>query len=305
MIAQDLKLSIIIPTFQAARYLPDLLSSLKEQTESSTEIILVDSASTDGTAELAASGGCQVISIPQEAFRHGRARNLGARAAHGDILVFLTQDALPIGPNFLEDLIVPLREGKAAAVTARQVAYPQANPLEQFARQFNYPPQSFLRTLDDVQILGIKAYFFSDTASAVWREVFWNVGGYSEELIVNEDMFLCSALLHAGYSVAYQAQAAVFHSHDYPLSRLFQRYFDIGTFFSQAGNALQGGHTSGEGLRFNLEASRALIEKRAWVWLPRLYLESGVKFLAFQIGRWQRWLPVWLKRQLSGQRFYW
>ena len=128
-------------------------------------------------------------------------------------------------PDFLENLTVPLRERRAAAVTARQVAYPRANPLEQFARQFNYPPQSFIRTLDDVQILGIKAYFFSDTASAVWRELFWNVGGFSEELIVNEDMFLCSALLHAGYSVAYQAQAAVFHSHDYslfpPVSTLF------------------------------------------------------------------------------------
>ena len=300
-----MNLSIIIPTFQAAQFLPELLSRLYDQTVKSIEVILVDSGSTDGTADFAASKGCKVISIAHDAFRHGRARNLGARAARGEILVFLTQDALPIGPDFLDNLTIPLRNGVAVAATARQVAYPQANPLEQFARHFNYPSQPFVRTLDDINTLGIKAYFFSNTASAVWQDIFWRVGGFNEEVIVNEDMFLCSVLLHAGFSVAYQAQASVFHSHEYSLFRIFQRYFDIGIFFSQAGDALQGGNTGGEGLRFNIQASQALLSKRAWAWIPRLYFESGLKLIAFQVGRCQRLLPVWLKRKISGQRSYW
>lgn len=301
---KEWKISVIVPTLQAGLFLPRQLEALHMQNTPPSEIILVDSGSTDDTLEIAELQGCIVENIRQSEFRHGRARNIGARKAQGDVLVFLTQDAVPVFPNFLEQLCNPL-EKECAAASAKQIHYPDANPLVIFARHFNYPDQSMVRTRTDVNKLGIKAYFFSNSASAVRRDEFWSVGGFSEEVIVNEDMLLCAQLLKKGASVAYVAEALVYHSHNYSLKKLFKRYFDIGVFFSQSASQLLGAKVESEGRWFFMQAFRALANQHALHWLPLLVAESGVKYLAFQLGRQYRRFSPQICSHFSAQPQYW
>jgi rhamnosyltransferase len=298
------QISIIIPTLQAERYLPELLSSLYCQTLKPVQIIIVDSSSQDGTVNIAKEFQCKVTLIPAGEFNHGGSRNLGASMAVGDVLVFLTQDAIPVGEHFLATLVSPIAAGDAVAVTARQIANPMSSPLEIFARHFNYPEISHIRSLQDLPRLGIKTYFFSNTASAIDRGIFEQLGGFSGDLIVNEDMDLCFRVIQAGYQVAYQSEAVVCHSHEYSLSQLFRRYFDIGVYFS-LNPSLQQINTHHEGQRFFRMAVRFLAGKKALSFIPRLLVESSVKLLAFQIGLANRHIPVSINRTLSGQPNYW
>ena len=114
--------SVIIPTLNGAQELPPLLKSLSEQENvGQVETIVVDSGSTDGTPELAEEYGSVIVRIAPEDFSHSRARNLGASLAHGDYLLFMTQDALPESRSFLADMVSALEKQDSAAASCRQV----------------------------------------------------------------------------------------------------------------------------------------------------------------------------------------
>lgn len=96
------ELSVIIPAFNEVgylpRYLPTVIAALRHwenTTGAAGEIVVVDNASTDDTADVAASYGARVVS---ESVRNiGKVRNTGARAARGRLLFFADADvALPL-----------------------------------------------------------------------------------------------------------------------------------------------------------------------------------------------------------------
>lgn len=299
------RISVIIPTWQAEPYLPALLSRLREQTRMPDEILVIDSSSTDATVDIARAAGCMVRVIPKAQFDHGGTRNLAASIALGDILIFLTQDALPCDAGFVAALTAPLRDGRASAAGGRQVPRPDATPPERFAREYNYPAVSRLRTLDPTVPPRLKTFYFSNVCSAVRREVLEAVGGFPERAVLNEDMFLCARLLRAGHRVAYEAEAAVFHSHDYSLGEQFRRYFDIGASIAHAGPVLAGVRCRGDGGRFACAQVAYLVRDRAWRWIPRTVAETGIKWLAFQLGMAERLVPRAAKRRLSMSPAFW
>lgn len=90
-------ISIIIPTFNEARYLPNLLKSLRNQTQLPSEIIVADAFSVDDTCKIAKSFGATVITGGLPA----KARNTGAKIANSSILLFLDADVV-LPPPFLE-----------------------------------------------------------------------------------------------------------------------------------------------------------------------------------------------------------
>ena len=153
--------------------------------------------------------------------------------------------------------------------------------------------------------MGIRTFFFSNSASAVDRDVFIELNGFSEQLIVNEDMDYCLRLLRYGKSVAYQADALVYHSHNYRLTSLFQRYFDIGVYFTQSKSTLHRIPVDNEGKQFFSVALNMLVASKEWIWIPYLLCESLVKLFAYQCGLRHRRLPIWAKQKLSGQGYFW
>ena len=117
----DTTVSVIIPTFNGEKELPGLLELLSNQINvREIEIIVVDSGSTDNTLTIAEGYGTKIIQITQAEFSHSHARNLGARNASGEYLLFMTQDAEPADKHWVQDMAQPILKDIAVAVSCRE-----------------------------------------------------------------------------------------------------------------------------------------------------------------------------------------
>jgi len=303
-----MRVSLMIPTLNAERFIEDVIVRFNRQTLPPVEIIVIDSSSGDRTVEIAAEMGCKTVVIERKAFDHGGTRNLGAKLSAGDVLVFMTQDALPVNDIFLENLVRPLADPSDPLIAAsfgRQVARNDAVPLEKFARLFNYPDTSMIKSKENLPRLGIKTFFFSNVCSAVRRREFKAVGGFPNKTIMNEDMILAAKLILQGYKVAYVPEAAVWHSHNYSIAQQFRRYFDIGTSFNMNRWLLEYARAEGEGLRFLQEQLAWLLRHRHYRWIPHALAFTGAKYCGYKLGLMQERLPIGLKRRFSMHKFFW
>ena len=296
--------SIIIPTLNAEPLLAPLVDQLRNQTVTPLEIIAIDSSSDDGTLIEAKRLGMRTITIPRAEFNHGGTRNTAALKSQGDILVFLTQDALPLNPSFLQELTAPIANGLAAASYARQLPKPTARLTEFFARTFNYPENSVLRTAKDIPRLGIRAYFFSNVASAIKKDIFLQEGMFRNDVIMNEDMLFCAKLLDSGKSIMYCARSQVIHSHNYGFKQTFKRYFDIGVFYSRhiKNKKLKINKT---GRNYSIELFKFIIEKNRYQEILFFIFETIAKSLGFYIGRYEKYIPNKFKQRLSLHSSFW
>ena len=145
--------------------------------------------------QIARAFGAKVIVIPKKEFNHGGTRNRASREAKGNILVFLTQDAIPVDGRCIENLVNPLNDSTVAASYGRQIPKYDAIPVEKFARLFNYPDRKFVKSSSDIERLGIKTFFFPNVCSAVKRNIFKEVNEFPDNIIMNEDVVLAARLL--------------------------------------------------------------------------------------------------------------
>jgi rhamnosyltransferase len=279
----SMRISLIIPTLNAGAHLEDLLSRISTQDVKPVEIIIIDSSSEDDTVEIAKRFGARTMVIPRQAFNHGRARNMAAMEAQGDVFAFMTQDALPLSDSLLDALTAPLLSKEIAASYGRQLPRPDASPLEIFARQFNYPPHPSTKTMDNIVKEGIRRVIFSDVCSAVKREAFLEAGKFPE-VRANEDMLIALKLILLGYKVAYVAAAGVLHSHNYSLLRQFRRYYNIGSSLKRNPWVLRFAPAEGEGLRFMRSQLRFILGERRLLWMPYVILEAMAKYTGYRTG---------------------
>jgi len=300
-------LSIIIPTLNASLYLTNIFEKLKEQTVKDYELIIVDSSSTDETVQIARSFGAKTLIIQREQFDHGGTRTLAGRDACGDILVFLTQDALPVNEFSIENLIRPIIEdSQIGATCGRQLPYPGSSPFGSHLRAFNYPENSNSRTLMDKDKYGIKTAFLSNSFAAYRRLVLEEIGWFEKRLIMGEDTCAGAKILLAGYRVAYAADAEVFHSHNYTIFQEFKRYFDIGVFHEAEPWILKEfGKAEGEGGKYLKSEMAYLIGHRKYPLIPEFILRNVLKFIGYNLGRNYERLPKNFIRKLSMHRDWW
>lgn len=115
--------SIVIRTLNEARHLPAVFEAIQHQRlpDVKVEVVLVDSGSTDGTVEIASDNGARITTIDKSEFTFGRSLNRGCDAAEGEILVFISGHCVPVGTDWLAELIKPIRDGVAAYTYGRQV----------------------------------------------------------------------------------------------------------------------------------------------------------------------------------------
>ena len=190
-----------------------------------------------------------MLTIPRNSFNHGGARNLGARHARGEVLVFATQDAIPTDSRCLELLGRP-----GPWIGIGGVCSPSTEgggiTFGAFARRENYPETAWTVSLGDTRKLGVRALFFSNAFSAVLRDVFDALGGFPTHMVTNEDMLFAARLLKRAHRIAYVADATVVHSHSLGTGATFRRYFDIGTFFRQNAAELHGLRIGGGGVSY-------------------------------------------------------
>jgi rhamnosyltransferase len=274
--------SIVIPTFNAGKHISKLLASIKSQTIP-CEIVVIDSSSADNTVAVSESYGAKTISVRKKDFNHGRTRNLAASHTNGDIIVFLTQDALPFDVYCIERLIAPI-ENDVAASYGRQIPEDIAKPTERFARCFNYPETPVVRGLEDTPKSGIKTFFFSNVFSAVRRHEFEMLGRFPEDVIMFEDMIFAAKLIQKGYRIAYTPDAKVIHSHDYSCTGQFMRYFQAGVSFRKNSWFLKYARSDSEGIKFLMEEVKYLLQSNAYRWFIYAIIEAMFKYSGYKIG---------------------
>lgn len=293
--------SIIIPTYNAGRFLETQLNVLSRQTLRPAEILIVDSSSTDDTVAIARSQGAQVFIIPKAEFNHGGTRTMAGRLSKGDVLIYLTQDALPVDEVSLATLVRSFQEeAKLGIVFGRQIPHPDATAFGKHLRLFNYPTQSYSRTFDDRERVGIRAAFCSNSYAAYRRSALDAVGWFKEGLLMAEDTHVCAKMLMNGYHLRYVAEAQVYHSHSYSLVQEFRRYFDLGVFYRREQWLLREfGALHDEGVRFVLSELRYLVSQRSARLIPASLCRSGAKWLGFRLGYLCNLLPKWVVRHCS------
>jgi rhamnosyltransferase len=297
--------TVIIPSLNAAghwsRFAPSLLAAIRAD-----QVMVIDSSSDDGTANLAREVGFRVHSISRSEFNHGGTRQLAAELLpKTEFLIFLTQDAILADIDALRALLAPFSDPQVVAVFGRQLPRPEAGSIEAHARLFNYPSQSNIRTLESREVLGFKAIFLSNSFAAYRREALMAVGGFPTNAIFGEDTITAAKFLLAGWKIAYVAEAEVYHSHGYTWRQEFKRYFDIGVLHSREGWLLQEfGQASGEGRRF-VVSELSYLWRHCWQLIPSALVRTALKFAGYRLGRLELKLSIKWKRRLSMHAGFW
>lgn len=302
-----MKAIIFIPTKNGGAVWRESISSIKSQVEKVTEVVVVDSSSSDDTALIAKENNCHLVNISPTEFGHGKTRNLAVEYVDDvDIIIFLTQDAILQTPYALKNIIDFFKKDELiAAVCGRQIPHDDASPLAIHARCFNYPDESSVKSLKDVKCFGIKTVFMSNSFAAYRTKIFKELGGFPKNVILAEDMYLSAKFILAGYKVGYCAEAIVKHSHNYTPLQEFQRYFDIGVFHaSEPWIREEFGGAGGEGMRF-IRSELAFLWKTAPLLIPRALITSACKLFGYKLGQKYRKLPWSWCRNFSMYKSYW
>lgn len=229
-----LTVSFIIPALNGGEDLRALLGCLNEQEGlDSFEILVVDSGSSDGSDTLAAEMGARVIAILPEEFTHSYARNLGAEQATGNYLIFLTQDALPLGRDWARKLLEPLLARRAVAASGVQVPRPGAGLYARLGvyvhRRYmglvdaNTGEEKLMRMPEDPTVDSLKQNANLDNVNcAIRRDIFEQ---YRFRGTIMEDLDMGLRLIQDGWPLALLKNAQVRHSHDRSLWYTLKRSY--------------------------------------------------------------------------------
>lgn len=294
---------VAIITHNAVRHLPHCIPPLLAS-PLHPRVLVVNSSSSDGTVELAQDFGAETLVIPRYEFNHGTTREIARHHLATDIVVMMTPDAYPTDTSLLAKLVDPIVLEKAACSYARQLPRDGATLFESFGRQYNYPAVSHLRTIDDIEKYGIFTFFCSDACAAYSNTALDSIGGFPHVLL-GEDTAVCARLLHAGYPVAYVAEATVKHSHSYTLAQEFTRHFDTGLARRQLRPLLSpAGTDHRRGTSYAKELLRHTVEQQPLL-APYAILHLGAKWLGYLLGSASVNAPRRWKKFFSSQDFYW
>ena len=295
--------SVVIPVLNAEAYLAPLLAAILSQKPlAPQEIVLVDSNSKDRTREIAANFP-NVRVIPISNFSHGRSRNLGAREARGEVIVFLSQDALPQNESWLANLLLPFSDPNVAAAYSRQVPRADANPMERYFLFTHFPPGDAVRREARGVEPDLGNVFFSNVAAAVRRDVLLKFP-FDEELFMSEVLQVSRDFIKAGHAVVYQPESVVLHSHNYTLPVVFRRYFDsvysLTKIFPKHGL----GTSASMGFRY-LFREIWHMARHYPEWFPYYICYSVSKTTGTLAGHFAEKMPRSWARAMSLHRYYW
>ncbi len=232
------EITVAIPTLDAGPEFAGVLAAVRSQRiDAELELLVCDSGSSDGTVAVARQHGARVVEIPRERFSHGGTRNLLASEARGEHVAFLTQDAIPAGPDWLATLLA----GFALAPRVALVFGPylaRADASLSVRRELDtwfasLSPEGMPRIdalgpaeagrLTAAEFYGALGYFTDANGCllrSAWKRVPFREVAYAEDHVLAQDM------LRAGYAKVYEPRAAVIHSHEYSAAQWLRRSFD-------------------------------------------------------------------------------
>lgn len=202
-----MKISVIIPVYNDAEDLRRCLAALKEGSSEPFETIVVDDGSRGDAAEATARAfSCRYVRLSENR-GPAAARNRGVEACSGDLLLFTDADCIPM-PGWVR--------AASEAFSRHRERYPRLGAVagrldsggSYVAMAFAYTSYAYAQG-GEPRLLD----YLNTACAAVSREAFTAVGGFSEDMRVNEDPELALRLVEAGRPVFFDPSVCVFHEH--------------------------------------------------------------------------------------------
>ena len=246
---------VLIPAYRPDRRFARLLQMLSKQTVKPRRIIVVNTEESYWNEEgYKGIRGLEVHHVTKAEFDHGGTRNLAAWYSEAEIMIFMTQDAVPQDEYLIEELLKAFEQtgphGEVIAQAyARQLPAKNCHLIERLTRDFNYPDQPMVKTKADLERLGIKTYFASNVCCAYRKDIFEAREGFITSTIFNEDMIYAGGIIQDGYAIAYVPSAKVIHSHNLSPLEQFHRNFDMAVSQADHPEVFEGLPSEGEGIR--------------------------------------------------------
>ncbi len=220
--------SIVIPAKNESRIIGKCLDAIMGQDfPCDTEIIVIDSGSTDNTLEIASKyEAVKTISIKPEEFGHGKTRNLGAQRASGQYLVFLNADAVPEDDQWLRRLLESFEDVKyetIAGVFSRHLPAEDCHLYMARDLTASMPAELHYRTT-----AGAFDFMCFSTVSAAMPKAIWQRFPFADDILIAEDQEWAGRVLEAGMGILYEPGSIVRHSHNYTPGQLYRSKRQIG-----------------------------------------------------------------------------
>lgn len=303
-----MKVNIFIPVYHPERKFLSLLRMLKVQKDVNFVVHVIDSAAMGDEYKklLSQLNHATYQQIEVSSFNHGGTRQECIdQYPDSEICVFLTQDAILFDEYSIARLVKAFDDPSVGCAYGRQIPHPNAKPFAVFARLFNYKEDSYTFSYDDRTQHGIKTAFCSNSFAAYRHSAMDNVGGFPNDTILSEDMYVAAKMLMAGWKISYVSSAKVYHSHDYSVIDEFKRYFDIGVFHERESWIREKfGQAEGEGGRFVLNEVKYLYESSPML-IPSMIVRDGLKYLGYRLGLKERFIPRAIKKRFSMNSRFW
>ena len=211
--------SIIIRTFNEEKYLSALLETILAQNYKDFELVVVDSGSFDRTREIAQLYCDKVLRINSLDFTFGYSLNVGIEASVGRYIVIVSAHTKPVDPFWLENLVTPLHDERAAMVYGKQLG----GETSKFSEI-----QDFRLTFGPTRRILTPPHFFANNANSAIRKDLWQQHAFGETLPGLEDIEWSKYWMEMGYWIVYEPAAAIYHIHEESWRQVRRRYYREG-----------------------------------------------------------------------------
>lgn len=297
---------IIIPVYKPDEKLLSLVERLQKQDYEIETIRIINTKSNLALPTIPMEPyPVEILEIEAADFDHGATRNMGARHSNADLLLFMTQDAVPADIHLVSSFVEVFEKYQDLNIAyGRQFPNKDCNVVERFTRRFNYPEESKIKSIQDLETMGIKTFFFSDVCGAYRRRAFLQRGGFEAPIIFGEDLVHTAKCVLDGERVAYVAEARVYHSHNYNCLQQFHRNFDGGVVQALYPEIFKDIPSEGEGIKLVKKTAAYLIRIGKPFLLVELFFQSAFKYAGFFLGKRYKRLPTFLVKWCSSNPGY-
>lgn len=293
--------SVVIPVKDGAARLAELLAAVNAQ--GPHEVLVIDSGSRDSSMEIAQAAGATVHEIPPHEFGHGRTRNLGAELTEGELICFLTQDAVPL-EGWLDSYRAAFDlEDKVGAAYGPHLPWPDTTPMiardqEDFFASMSPADIPVVHRAGDITFLSnVNACYLR----RCWEEIRFPDVAYAE------DQAFGAAMLEAGWAKVFHPGARVRHAHDYGPAGFARRFYDEYRGLRETVGYMEPLRPTrvAADLRSRVSADRRWMERRHWpprrqaAWMARSLAHHASRTAAAGLATRVSRLPPALERRIS------
>ncbi len=230
-----MKISVVIPVYNASQVIGDCLKGLESQTRPADEIIMVDNGSCDDSCAIIQKFSDENKKLNIFLYRESKkgpsaARNCGAQKATGDIIVFTDDDCIADSRWLAE--IQKAFESDPALEFLGGIPEPFIAPrtlMEKFLSAFWLTPKDFQKAFVPTKLDLFAGIFISTFNCAYKRKLFYDLQGFDESLLIGEDFDIYLRAINRGAKLsAWDVSVMVCHKQNISFQAMIKKFFRYG-----------------------------------------------------------------------------